>query len=89
MTEQDHKPPFFPIACDVEEGKIYTWCGCGESKNQPFCDKTGCGDKAVQFKAELTETLYFCACKQTRDPPLCDGSHANLLFEYLRKKKKA
>ena len=25
-------------AVDVEEGKTYYWCQCGESSNQPFCD---------------------------------------------------
>lgn len=23
---------------EVEEGKTYYWCQCGESSNQPFCD---------------------------------------------------
>ena len=89
MIKQDGDKYFFPIACYVEEGKTYYWCSCGKSKNQPFCDRKDCGDKAVEYKAELTETLYFCACKETKDPPLCDGSHANVLFEYLREKKKA
>ena len=25
-------------AVEVEEGKTYYWCQCGESSNQPFCD---------------------------------------------------
>jgi len=24
----------------VESGKRYSWCSCGFSKNQPFCDGT-------------------------------------------------
>jgi CDGSH-type Zn-finger protein len=27
-----------PIAVDVEAGKTYWWCACGQSKTQPFCD---------------------------------------------------
>ena len=27
-----------PYAVDVEKGKDYYWCACGESKTQPFCD---------------------------------------------------
>ena len=23
---------------EVEDGKTYYWCQCGESSNQPFCD---------------------------------------------------
>ena len=75
----------FPVALDVEEGKVYYWCSCGKTANEPLCDKSDCGDKAYPFKAQLTETLYFCACKETRDPPLCDGSHSKILLKYLNK----
>ncbi len=27
-----------PFAVDVETGKDYIWCACGQSKSQPFCD---------------------------------------------------
>ena len=27
-----------PIAVEVEKGKSYYWCACGQSKKQPFCD---------------------------------------------------
>lgn len=27
-----------PITIDVEAGKTYYWCACGQSKSQPFCD---------------------------------------------------
>ena len=67
MTAEETRPPFFPIAFDVEEGKIYYWCSCGKSKTQPFCDQ-GCKE-AVSYQAEATETVYFCACKETKDPP--------------------
>ena len=77
---------FFPIAYDVEEGKSYHWCGCGESKNQPLCDRENC-TKAVVYRATLTETVYFCGCKQTQDPPFCDGSHAKVLLRYLDEQK--
>lgn len=77
----------FPIAIEVKEGKTYRWCGCGQSKTQPFCDRQGCGDQCVEYTAEINEVIHFCACKQTADPPFCDGSHAKLLMEHLKKKK--
>lgn len=86
MNKEGAALPFFPIGCDVEEGKTYYWCSCGKSETQPFCDKENCCE-AVVFKATLTETLYFCACKETKNPPLCDGSHARLLREYLKNRK--
>ena len=27
-----------PIPVEVEAGKDYWWCSCGQSKRQPFCD---------------------------------------------------
>ena len=29
-----------PYLVEVEAGKVYAWCACGRSKNQPFCDGT-------------------------------------------------
>ncbi|MBA2653233.1 MAG: CDGSH iron-sulfur domain-containing protein [Tatlockia sp.] len=84
MTEADARPPFFPIAFDVEEGKTYSWCSCEKSNTQPLCDR-GC-QEAVLYQAIASETVYFCACKETKDPPLCDGSHARLIREYLKNK---
>ena len=66
-----------PIAVDVEEGKNYLWCSCGQSKNQPFCDMSHRGTefKPIKFTAEENKTVYFCHCKQTNNQPFCDGSH--------------
>jgi CDGSH iron-sulfur domain-containing protein 3 len=27
-----------PYLIEVEAGKTYYWCACGQSQNQPFCD---------------------------------------------------
>ncbi|HEX4975029.1 MAG TPA: CDGSH iron-sulfur domain-containing protein, partial [Pseudomonadales bacterium] len=32
-----------PFAVDVEAGKSYFWCSCGQSKKQPFCDGSHTG----------------------------------------------
>ncbi len=73
-----------PIVMEVEQGKHYKWCGCGQSTTPPLCDKDICGSKAIPYYAELTEDVCFCNCKQTKNPPWCDGSHAKLLCEYLK-----
>ncbi|WP_456388267.1 CDGSH iron-sulfur domain-containing protein [Profundibacter sp.] len=72
-----------PIAVNVEEGKSYFWCTCGQSKNQPFCDGAHKETAFVPLKwtAEASETKYFCACKQTKGAPFCDGAHKNLTEE--------
>jgi len=66
-----------PFAIEVKAGKIYRWCACGRSDNQPFCDGShaGTGIRPLTYVAEQDGTVRFCGCKQTRHPPLCDGSH--------------
>ena len=69
-----------PYVVDVEEGKTYYWCKCGQSKKQPFCDASHKGTpfKPVVFKATETKKMYFCGCKTTSNQPFCDGSHSSL-----------
>ena len=45
-----------PIPVEVEAGKDYWWCSCGQSKNQPFCDGSHKGSDFVpkKFTAEKT-----------------------------------
>jgi CDGSH-type Zn-finger protein len=69
-----------PYAVEVEAGKSYYWCSCGQSANQPFCDGSHKGGDftPVKFEAAESKTVYFCGCKHTANPVLCDGSHAKL-----------
>lgn len=69
-----------PIPVDVEAGKSYFWCSCGQSANQPFCDGShkGSGFAPVKLEAEESKRVFFCACKATSNQPLCDGSHKDL-----------
>lgn len=66
-----------PFVVDLEEGKNYHWCACGESKNQPFCDGSHKGGvfTPLAFKADKGGTHYLCGCKQSENKPFCDGSH--------------
>lgn len=66
-----------PYGVDVEAGKSYFWCACGQSSNQPFCDGTHKGSDFAPVKYEATESkkVFFCGCKATANQPLCDGSH--------------
>ncbi|KAA0194547.1 Iron-binding zinc finger CDGSH type [Fasciolopsis buskii] len=87
-----HKPRIadkLPLKMICEPNRIYWWCSCGHSVNQPFCDghhiriigqtphfkinKPQFKPIKVTFK-EKTE-VWWCTCKQTNEPPYCDGSH--------------
>lgn len=69
-----------PIAVNVEAGKTYYWCSCGESKAQPFCDGSHKGTEfaPVAYTAQKSGPAYFCACKRSANGALCDGSHKAL-----------
>ncbi|KAK5975462.1 DNA-directed RNA polymerase subunit, partial [Trichostrongylus colubriformis] len=64
----------------LETGKTYTWCSCGLSKTEPFCDGTHKLDgitnvRPVRFQVEKSGEYYMCNCKQTSTRPICDGNH--------------
>jgi len=69
-----------PKEVELKAGKRYSWCACGLSNEQPFCDGTHQkGDLRPQLiKAEKDENAWLCQCKQTKNPPYCDGSHNSL-----------
>jgi CDGSH-type Zn-finger protein len=73
-----------PYVMETEAG-TYAWCGCGLSKQQPFCDNShkgteyeGTKNAAMIVEVEETRDLPWCGCKQTKTPPYCDGSHSKL-----------
>ena len=69
-----------PYPIEVEEGKSYYWCKCGQSKKQPFCDAShkDTSFRPVVYKATETKKMYFCGCKSTSNQPFCDGTHSKL-----------
>lgn len=69
-----------PYPVEVEAGKTYWWCSCGESKNQPFCDGSHKGGPFTpqQYTADKSGPVYFCGCKAAAAAPLCDGTHKSL-----------
>lgn len=69
-----------PAKVELKQGESYTWCRCGRSSNQPFCDGShkGTGITPITFKAESSGDAWLCQCKATGDAPFCDGTHKKL-----------
>jgi len=68
-----------PFKVKVEKGKTYSWCTCGLSQKQPFCDgkhKKEGKFNSLKYYSEEGKDVYFCGCKMTKNPPFCDGSHS-------------
>lgn len=67
-----------PYKVALEAEKKYSWCTCGESSTQPFCD--GTHKVAMEFKSlpifvNESKDYFLCGCKKTSTPPFCDGTH--------------
>ena len=72
-----------PIGIQVEPGKVYSWCTCGLTLKEPFCDSShkiveGMPYRSIKVQFDKAEEIWFCQCKQTKTPPFCDGSHRKL-----------
>ena len=65
---------------EVEAGRIYFWCACGNSKRQPFCDGShkGSAFTPVKWIADMAGRKFFCGCKHSKGQPFCDGTHNGL-----------
>lgn len=69
-----------PAEVELAPGR-YSWCTCGESANQPFCDHAhrAAGEfRSLKFEVHETTRVLLCQCKRTSTPPFCDGTHETL-----------
>jgi len=75
---EEKKTPFHIV--DVEEGKKYYCCTCGQTKNPPFCDGAHKGTefKPNVYEASKTGQAYLCGCGASKKGATCDGSHKEL-----------
>ncbi len=80
MTDTPKIAQTTPYKVELEEGKTYFWCACGQSAKQPFCDGSHKGSTftPLKFTAETSKTAFLCGCKQTAKAPFCDGTHKAL-----------
>ncbi|XP_005098093.1 CDGSH iron-sulfur domain-containing protein 3, mitochondrial [Aplysia californica] len=79
-----------PFRVKLEAGKTYSFCTCGYSKQQPFCDTSHKAPNFIStrphhiryrplpFKVDETKEYWLCMCKQSNKRPFCDGSHKRL-----------
>jgi CDGSH-type Zn-finger protein len=66
-----------PLEVALKPGH-YKWCGCGKTKDVPWCDGTCKGGKPVKFTIDKKSTVQICNCGKTKKPPFCDGAHKKL-----------
>lgn len=68
------------IKVNVEKGKSYSWCACGLSKTQPFCDGSHVSTSfsPIIYTADEDKLVGFCGCKMSEKGAVCDGAHKKL-----------
>ena len=77
---------WFPYNSYLQQGKVYNWCACGLSLNNPFCDgscnaaMTRC--RPVQFNVSESGYYKLCNCKNSANAPFCNGTHRDLIKFY-------
>jgi len=51
-----------------------SWCACGYSKNQPYCDGSHQGTEFEPMKVTIDKEDYvaWCGCKHSSSKPYCD-----------------
>lgn len=61
-----------PFAVELEAGKEYHWCTCGQSKNQPFCDGShACTEfTPLAFTPKESGKAFLCGCKRVKIHPI-------------------
>ncbi|XP_043465353.1 CDGSH iron-sulfur domain-containing protein 3, mitochondrial [Leptopilina heterotoma] len=80
-----------PFKLRLEAGRNYSWCLCGQSKNQPLCDGTHKNVflkvtlKPIRFVVPETKEYWLCNCKQTSNRPFCDGTHKKPEVQELKR----
>ena len=77
--EKPSIPQKGPYKVKVEKGRTYSWCTCGLSQKQPFCDGSHRKEgkfKSLKYLATDSKEIFFCGCKETKHQPFCDGSHS-------------
>ena len=59
-----------PIKVVLEAGKNYSWCRCGRSAPQPFCDGShrGTSMSPLKFTAERLVALLFVSARSAPMP---------------------
>lgn len=83
-------PQIAPYIVNVQggHGETYSWCACGESSTQPWCngvcdkfEKKGIW-KAVQYMPRRDGYKLLCGCKYAVNRPKCDGSCTTMYCDH-------
>lgn len=71
-----------PYVVEEKGGTKKSWCSCGLSQNQPYCDgshkRENTGLSPITVQIEKDGKIAWCGCKHSYNKPYCDGTHKKL-----------
>ena len=70
--EKPVSPQKEPYKVSVKKDKTYSWCTCGLSQKQPFCDGSHKKEgkfRSIKFLVKESKDVYLCGCKMSKNPP--------------------
>ncbi|CAG9317567.1 unnamed protein product [Blepharisma stoltei] len=93
--EGKYRPPtlpirggFIPTNIHLEAGKIYKWCSCGATWDEPWCDHK-CHymlsrNRPIAFNVDKSGYYKICNCKQSANAPFCNGTERLLVNNFSK-----
>ncbi len=93
--EGKYRPPsiplnngFYPYNIYLEQGKLYWFCACGISQNNPWCDsscnKITTRNRPIYFNVSESGYYKMCNCKMSSNAPFCNGTGKDLLRYHMK-----
>ena len=78
---------YFPYNEYLQKGKVYWFCSCGISSNNPYCDST-CNhlvtrNRPIYFNVSESGYYKLCNCKLSSNAPFCNGTHRQYVKYYI------
>ena len=74
---------FFPYNLYLEKSKVYWFCTCGISANNPWCDfmcnRMTTRNRPIYFNVNESGYYKLCNCKLSSNAPFCNGTHRDVL----------
>jgi len=72
-----------PVRLQLVAGKTYSFCTCGLSALQPWCDGTEkkygfTRQRPINFEVAKDGEYCLCMCKKSKTRPICDGTHKSI-----------
>jgi CDGSH iron-sulfur domain-containing protein 3 len=76
---------YYPHNYYLQAGKVYSWCSCGITSNNPWCDQF-CNtlptrNRPMAFNVDESGYYKICNCKVSANAPFCNGTH-RLVMKY-------